>query len=254
MELFAGVVQIIAEVNLGFRVIRSKPVNIAIHGGLPDYNHFSIAPEYLNFPGLVEYGLFNKISAYVGDKYSNPVKPNTVVYFSTTGGIIQGSAPTNEMGVAIVQLMSALPTPIHPTLGPGFATVRASTADENNQTISREIVVLFSGYPSNLSITPTTFSIPNGGSQAFNYTVADGNGNPIASGNTITVTVEGNVKAQGDISINMPDTQSRGWTQFSFVVLDADPDKTEQAPVTIKIEVNGPMVKTQSQFQEYHTN
>lgn len=236
----AGVVQIIAEVNLGSRVIRSKPVNIAIHGGLPDYAHFSLASEYVNFPGLVEYGLFNKVSAYVGDKYSNPVKPNTIVYFSTTGGIIQGSSQTDEMGVATVQLMSALPVPIHPTLGPGFATVRASTADENNQTIYREIVVLFSGYPSNLSVTPTTFSIPNGGSQVFYYTVADGNGNPIASGNTISVTVEGNVKAQGDISVNMPDTQSRSWTQFSFVVLDADPEKTELSPVTIKIEVDGP--------------
>jgi len=236
----AGVVQIIAEINLPSRVIRSKPVNVAIHGGLPDYNHFSLAPEFLNFPGLVEYGLFNKISAYVGDKYSNPVKPNTVVYFSTTGGIIQGSATTDEMGVASVQLMSALPVPIHPTLGPGFATVTASTADENNQTISRNIVVLFSGYPSNLSISPTTFNIPNGGSQVFNYIVADGNGNPIAEGNTITVTVEGNVKAQGDISVNMPDTQSRRWTQFSFTVLDADPQKDELAPVTIKVEVDGP--------------
>lgn len=236
----AGVVQIIAEINLGTKIIRSKPVNVAIHGGLPDYNHFSLASEYLNFPGLVEYGLFNKISAYVGDKYSNPVKPNTVVYFSTTGGIIQGSAQTDEMGIATVNLMSALPIPIHPTLGPGFATITASTGDENNQTISRNIIVLFSGYPSNLSVSPTTFSIPNGGSQNFVYTVADGNGNPIASGNTISVTVEGNVKAQGDININMPDTQSRGWTNFSFTVLDADPTKNELSPVTIKIEVDGP--------------
>lgn len=236
----AGAVQIIAEINLGTRIIRSKPVNIAIHGGLPDYDHFSLASEYLNFPGLVKYGEFNKISAYVGDKYSNPVKPNTIVYFSSTGGIIGGSAVTNEMGVASVNLMSALPTPIHPTLGPGFATITASTADENNQTISREIVVLFSGYPSNLSISPTTFNIPNGGSQSFVYTVADVFGNPIASGNTITVSVEGNVKAQGDVSVNMPDTQSRSWTQFSFMIVDSDPDKNESNPVTIKIEVNGP--------------
>lgn len=236
----AGVVQIIAEVNLGARIIRSKPISIAIHGGLPNYEHFSIAPEFYNFPGLVQYGLFNGISAYVGDKYSNPVKPNTVVYFSSTGGIIQGSAVTDEMGVATVRLMSAAPVPIHPTFGPGFATVTARTANENNQLIERSIVILFSGYPSNLSITPTTFDIPNGGSQVFNYIVADVNDNPIASGNTISVTVEGNVKAQGDISVNMPDTKSRRWTQFSFVVLDDDPSKNELAPVTIKIEVNGP--------------
>ncbi len=234
----AGVVQIIAEVNLGTRIIRSKPVNIAIHGGLPDYNHFSLAAEYYNVPGLVKYGFTDNITAYVGDKYSNPVKPNTIVYYSTTGGIIQGSAITNEMGIATATLITALPVPIHPTLGPGFATIKASTADENNQTISREILILFSGYPQ-ISISPTSFDIPNAGSQTFIYTVADLNGNPIASGNTITVTVEGNVKAQGDISINMPDTQSRSWTRFSFTLIDADPDKNETQPVSIKIEVDG---------------
>ncbi|MGB9663464.1 MAG: carboxypeptidase regulatory-like domain-containing protein [Ignavibacteria bacterium] len=234
----AGVVQIIAEINLGTRIIRSKPVNIAIHGGLPDYNHFSIAAEYYNVPGLVKYGFTDNITAYVGDKYSNPVKPNTIVYYSTTGGIIQGSATTNEMGIATATLITALPAPIHPTLGPGFATIKASTADENNQTISREIIILFSGHPQ-ITVSPTSFNIPNGGSQTFFYTVADLNGNPIASGNTITVTVEGNVKAQGDISINMPDTQSRSWTQFSFTLVDADPDKIEAQPVSIKIEVDG---------------
>lgn len=234
----AGVVQIIAEINLGTKIIRSKPVNIAIHGGLPDYNHFSIAAEYHNVPGLVKYGFTDNITAYVGDKYSNPVKPNTIVYFSTTGGIIQGSAITNELGTATATLLTALPAPIHPTLGPGFATIRASTADENNQTISREIVILFSGHPQ-LTISPTTIDVPNGGSQTFTYTVADLNGNPIASGNTISVTVEGNVKAQGDVSINMPDTQSRSWTQFSFTLIDADPEKFDPQPVTVKIEVDG---------------
>lgn len=234
----AGAVQIIAEIYLGTRVIRSKPVNIAIHGGLPDYNHFSLAAEYYNIPGLVKYGFTDNITAYVGDKYSNPVKPNTIVYFSSTGGIIQGSATTNELGTATAILMTALPVPVHPTLGPGFATVRASTADENNQTISREIVVLFSGHPI-INVSPTSFDLPNGGSLTFYYTVADLNGNPIASGNTISVTVEGNVKAQGDLSINMPDTQSRSWTQFSFTIVDADPDKIEVQPVTIKIEVDG---------------
>ena len=234
----AGVVQIIAEVNLGARIIRSKPVNIAIHGGLPNYNHFSLAAEYYNVPGLVKYGFTDNITAYVGDKYSNPVKPNTIVYFSSTGGIMQGSARTNEMGTATAILMTALPAPVHPTLGPGFATIRASTADENNQTISREIVILFSGYPI-ITISPTSFDLPNGGSLTFYYTVADLNGNPIASGNTISVTVEGNVKAQGDLSINMPDTQSRGWTQFSFTIVDADPDKIDLQPVTIKIDVDG---------------
>ncbi|CUS77712.1 hypothetical protein JGI16_10072 [Candidatus Kryptonium thompsonii] len=79
----AGVVQIVAESFIGTKVIRSLPVVIVIHGGLPDSAHFSIAPEKLNFPGYNIFGLTNKITAYVGDKYGNPVKPGTAVYFTT---------------------------------------------------------------------------------------------------------------------------------------------------------------------------
>ena len=52
----AGVVQVIAEINKDGKIIRSKPVNVAIHGGLPNFNHFSVAPDLINIPGLVLYG------------------------------------------------------------------------------------------------------------------------------------------------------------------------------------------------------
>ncbi|MCS7053998.1 MAG: hypothetical protein NZM09_09745, partial [Ignavibacterium sp.] len=153
----AGVVQVIAEVNKDGRIIRSNPVAVAIHGGLPDINHFSVTPQFVNVPGLVLYGYNNKITAYIGDKYSNPVKPNTVVYFNTTGGIIQGSAVSSGNNPAVsVNLTTAAPNPTHPVLGPGFATITASTASENNQIISKNVVVLFSGYPVNFSVSPTT--------------------------------------------------------------------------------------------------
>lgn len=236
----AGIVQVIAEVSKDGKTIRSKPVNVAIHGGLPDFNYFSVSPQFLNVPGLYKYGFENIITAYVGDKYSNPVKPNTVVYFNTTGGIIQGSAVSCGKEPAVsVKLTTAAPYPVHQTLGPGFATVTASTANENNQTISKSTIVLFSGFPVNFSVSPTSFSIPNGGSQNFTYIVADENNNPIASGNTISVTVEGNVKTRGDVSVNMPDTQSRAWTIFNFSVEDSDPTKIELANVYIKIRVAG---------------
>jgi hypothetical protein len=236
----AGVVQVIAEVTKDGKTIRSNPVNVAIHGGLPDFNHFSVAPDLLNIPGLAIYGFENNISAYVGDKYSNPVKPNTVVYFNTTGGIIQGSAVSSGNNpVVSVKLITAAPYPVHPSLGPGFATITASTANENNQTISKSTVVLFSGFPVNFSVTPTSFDIPNGGSQTFTYIVADENNNPIASGNTVSVIVEGNVKARGDLSVNIPDTQSRAWTVFSFSLEDADPARVELSNVYIKIKVEG---------------
>ncbi len=246
----AGIVQVIAEVTKDAKTIRSKPVNVAIHGGLPDFNHFSVAPDLLNIPGLVVYGFEDNITAYVGDKYSNPVKPNTVVYFNTTGGIIQGSAVSSGNNPVVnVKLITALPYPVHPALGPGFATVTASTADENNQTISKSTVVLFSGYPVNFSVSPTTFNIPNGGFQNFTYVVADENNNPISSGNSISVTVEGNVKARGDISVQMPDTQSRAWTVFNFSLEDSDPLINELSQVYVQIEVNGPNGKNKISIQ-----
>ncbi|CUT05234.1 hypothetical protein JGI5_00333 [Candidatus Kryptonium thompsonii] len=156
----AGVVQIVAESFIGTKVIRSLPVVIVIHGGLPDSAHFSIAPEKLNFPGYNIFGLTNKITAYVGDKYGNPVKPGTAVYFTTTGGIIEGSVLTDDRGQGSVNLISAEPRPVHPILGPGYAVITATTADENQNTIKAETIVLFSGIPQ-ISIEPITFDIPN---------------------------------------------------------------------------------------------
>lgn len=235
----SGVVQIVAESFVGARVIRSLPVVIVIHGGLPDSAHFSIAPEKLNFPGYNIFGLTNKITAYVGDKYGNPVKPGTAVYFTTTGGIIEGSVLTDDKGQGSVNLISAEPRPVHPTLGPGYAVITATTADENQNTIKAETIVLFSGIPQ-ISIEPTTFNIPNLGSQVFNYTVSDQNGNPLAGGTTITVSIDGkDIRALGDLNITLPDTRDRSWTRFSFAIQDTTADDTER-PVLIRISTTGP--------------
>ncbi len=240
----AGVVQLIAEINLDTKVIKSKPVNITIHGGLPDSNHFSVAPEFLNFPGYNIFGLTNKITAYVGDKYGNPVRPETAVYFTTTGGIIEGSIRTNSQGQGTVNLISAEPQPVHPILGNGFATITATTADENNQIISSETIVLFSGSPSTMSITPTTFDLVNGASQNFNCVVADQNGNPLAPNTKITIEVEGDgVATQGEVDITMPDTQSKSWTTFSFSLYNPDDEKVNPRPISIKMKVSGPSGK-----------
>jgi hypothetical protein len=235
----AGVVQIVAESNVGSKTIRSLPVVIVIHGGLPDSAHFSIAPEKLNFPGYNVFGLRNKITAYVGDKYGNPVKPGTAVYFTTTGGIIEGSALTNEQGQGSVNLISAEPRPVHPVLGPGYAVITATTADENQRTIKAETIVLFSGIPQ-ITVEPATFDIPNLGSQVFNYIVSDQNGNPLAGGTTIRVTIDGkDIRALGDLDITIPDTRDRSWTRFSFAIQDTTSDTVER-PVLIRISASGP--------------
>lgn len=236
----SGVVQLIAEVHLGTQTIRSMPVAVAIHGGLPDSTHFSLAVEKLNFPGYNIYGLIDRITAYVGDKYGNPVKPETAVYFTTTGGLIEGSAFTDLLGQASVRLVSAAPKPLHPTLGAGFATVTGRTADENQNEIEALAIVLFSGVPQ-ISVNPSSIDVPNGGSQYFAYRVSDQNNNPLAGGTSIAVTVEkGDVEASGNINLTLPDTQSPAWTFFGFTLTDSKPDSNDVNPVSVKINTNGP--------------
>ena len=235
----AGVIQIRAQIDLASVTIISDPVSVAIHGGLPDLTHFSVIPSLVNFPALDQFSSM-AVSVSVGDKYSNPVKPGTVVSFKTTGGIIEGSIATNDQGGGTVSLISGNPKPVHATLGPGFATVTATTVDENHVTISRETIVLFSGIP-NISISPTTFAIANGGSQNFTYTVMDENGNPLGKGTTISVTVDGeSVSTQGQTNVELPDTQSPSWTQFSFTVFDSDDSTNVVKPISITVKSNGP--------------
>ncbi|MCH8941010.1 MAG: Ig-like domain-containing protein [Bacteroidetes bacterium] len=236
----AGVVQIRAQIDLASVTIISDPVSVAIHGGLPDLSHFSVIPSLVNFPALDQFGTIMTVSVSVGDKYSNPVKTGTVVSFITTGGIIEGSIATNDQGGGTVNLISGNPKPVDAILGPGFATVTATTVDENHVTISRDAIILFSGIPT-ISISPSTFAIANGGSQNFTYTVFDENGNPLGKGTQITVTVDGtSVSAQGQINVELPDTQSPVWTQFSFTVFDTDDSTNVVKPVSITINSTGP--------------
>ena len=236
----AGVIQFTAQIDLPAKTLKSSPVSITIHGGLPDLNHLSIVPSQVNFPG---YDIFNNtmtVTVIAGDKYSNPVRPNTSVYFNTTGGTIEGSAQTDDKGKGTVTLTSGNPKPIDAVLGAGFAIVTASTADENFQTIMKQVVILFSGYPI-LDISPTTFDIPNGGSQSFTYTLMDENGNPLSGGTAISVNAEGeDVATQGDINVTIPDTQSKSWTSYSFKVYDGNDSVNVAKPVTITINTTGP--------------
>jgi hypothetical protein len=241
----AGVIQFIAMINFNGTEIISKPVNIAVHGGHPDQTHFSVATQYLNIPGWHIDAFPNTITAIVGDKYANPVKPKTAVYFTTTGGIIEGSALTNDMGLAPVTLLSGNPRPVHPLLGAGFAEITATTADENKNVVIGKTIVLFSGEP-RITVSPTQFpNIPHAGSTTIYYTVKDLNDNPIAPGNSITVSVvEGSkVYVAGDVNFSTMDTQSKDATNYSFRIFDGDTgvgDYIGPRTASIQIKVQGP--------------
>ncbi|MEK9138878.1 MAG: hypothetical protein AAB393_17290, partial [Bacteroidota bacterium] len=152
----AGVVQIVAQAVVASRTIRSAPVVIDIYGGFPVDSHFSIGAQKLNFPGYDILGLTDRITVLAGDKYGNPVKPGTAIYFSTTGGVITASGYTDSKGGATADLISGNPRPVDPLRGAGFARVSATTVGEFRETVTDTMFVLFSGTGSIKNVSPTS--------------------------------------------------------------------------------------------------
>ncbi len=219
--------------------VRSKPILLTIHGGFPNPDHFSIAVSTFNFEGFTINGVRNEITVILGDKFSNPVRPDTPVYFNTTGGVIQGSGTTNADGEVAVDLISGNPRPAD-----GYATVRAHTFDEHENQLIQEALVLFSGPPhrNNISVTPSTFDIPDGGSQRFEMTITDINGNPLPYNTSITVEPPDGMTVDGDVNVTVPNTlfPGEGVTEFVFTARDSDPDSDQSQNVSIVITVETP--------------
>lgn len=250
----SGVVMIQAkierpEVNL---TILSKPVAITIHGGFPDLDHFSIAADKYNFEGYSINGNRNGLTVIVGDKYSNPVKPGTAVYFETTGGIIQGSGVghTDGDGFVTVDLISGDPRPTDPqTLSgisfggrPGLSTVTATTINEDNQEIKKSVNVVFSTSNAIITASPTTFDLPPNGGASFSYTVTDLNGNPMAAGTKINIEGGEGIEVTGATNIELGNAlfPGQGATEFNFSIRDTDEESNDAAALTIKITVTAP--------------
>lgn len=187
----------------------------------------------------IEYGEQYEFISLVGDKYGNPVPDGTAVYFTTTGGYIEGSAYTVN-GLATAMLTVANPLPPD-----GATTISASTSDDNEQPVSATTGIIFSGDPV-ITINPETFDIDNAEDQQFDYTVSDENGNPMMPGTSISVMVEGNeIEVLGDVSITVGTPNStfsnlQELTNYSFIIDDADPEEINDTPVYITIEVDGP--------------
>jgi len=235
----AGAVQVFAEINFNGNLIISRPVSIVIARGLPHLAHFSLGSSFLNYPYLNINGAKGKVTALVGDRYSNPVRIGTSVYFNTDAGNVTPDNKTDFDGLTSVEFTSGNPQPNDPVDGPGFFYVHANTIDENDANITTKTRVLYSGAPI-ITANPGTFNIADGGSQAFTYTVMDINGNPLAPDNNYTVSVSGDADIAGDINIEMPDVQV-GNTSFNFAVSDPEAgDFDPPAAVTIIISVTGP--------------
>ncbi len=241
----AGVVQIVAETQgAGDATIRSRPVGITIHGGLPVERNFSIRPGQINNPAGSSEAI--TISAIAGDQYNNPVKPNTAIYFTTDGnGIIDGSVGTDAQGQGSVSLF---PTS---TSSGSIVTVIAETANQEEQSIYATSGTFFSGVPE-IEVSPATAQLD----QTYMLEVTDQNGFPLAPGTTISVVAEGTqVQATGNTAVTLGDPgfagseiseesirRGAGVTEFTFrTVADPDPENPLPAELeTITVTVGGP--------------
>jgi len=192
----AGVFQVVATVTLAGRPpITSNPVRLIITAGFPDQAHFTIGIDRFNFPALGIVGKRNSVSVLVGDKYTNPVQPNTAVYFRSSAGVIQPSVFTDASGQGTVDLISGNPAPFgiyaaRPPYGPdtaGYHHIVARTVGEGGVTVQDSTLILWSGGSIISNVNPTTFNIPDGGFQDFTFTVSDFLGHPLSEGTIISV-------------------------------------------------------------------
>jgi len=239
----AGAVQLEALINLTnpVRTIKSQPVRISINSGFADQTHFTIAPNRYNFPGLQKAFYSMPITIQAGDKYSNPVKEGTTVYFNSANGIIQTlTGLTDKNGFVTMNLYSSNPYPLAPNLASGlangFSRVYARTIGRDSTFISDSVDILWSGAPV-LTKTggPATYTIAQGGSAGpFTFTVADYLSHPMSEGTSISVSGVG-LDISGDANIVMPDTKSSGpgLTTFTISVADADPTDTDPPAVSL---------------------
>ena len=239
--ILAGAVQLEAQFDIDGETIRALPIRVAIYGGLPDAAHFSIALDRINIAGRVHSGLLDAVTAYVGDKFSNPVAPGTAVYFYSDYGIVEGSAVTDEMGRATVQFMSASPLPPNPLTNP-FANIKAETYSDTlaQNIIETDTYLLLSDRTAPIQVTPTGFTYNDSNTPVqFDYLVNDIYNYPLVGGTQITVeATDGNLF--GDVSIRLNDTQAKGAGTTNFSFTWAPGDSLDAPQVYISIKVNPP--------------
>ncbi len=239
-------------------LITSMPAVITVNAGLPDQAHFTIGPRQFNFAAYNWLGRTNDITVQVGDKYSNPVKTGTAVYFNTTGGVVAASGFTAPTSHATVLLYSGNPLPRDATLTPpslfgdgtGYAWVRAHSLGENSVDVIDSVMILFSGV-SNITLSTSSVHITPMGCVDVSVTIADQWGNPLAPGTVIKTEVEFTPPENTNWSVlasGLPEdpladylTRGNGSTDFTLHICDGTPGGTpSRMPFNVKISVTGP--------------
>ncbi|MFI5394749.1 MAG: Ig-like domain-containing protein [Candidatus Binatia bacterium] len=102
-------IQVTAQVTSVSPPITTRSTAVDILGGPPSQANFSLAHQFNNISGRVTFGLQNKITAFVADRFGNPVPPGTAVNFTTKSGAIGNPTTTNALGQATATLVSQEP-------------------------------------------------------------------------------------------------------------------------------------------------
>ncbi|MCF7885089.1 MAG: carboxypeptidase-like regulatory domain-containing protein [Candidatus Marinimicrobia bacterium] len=236
----AGPVEVEASlVTEGGDKVKSNPVSLVIHAGHPDQDHFSVAAEQLNIPGLVEEGLEDEITATVGDMYGNWVADGTPVYFSTIGGVIDGSATTTDARASVI-LKSGGKDP--ELADSGFVTITAKTTDRDGSTIETTGEVLFSGHSEITNFAPSNITFGQGQSVTVTFNVWDQEyHNPLAAGTRLSVSANPDTLASVETTFpedGLDDVQS-GHTSYTLTIID-NPNSSSGGEINIKLKLNSP--------------
>lgn len=243
----AGTAQLIAQLyrDADGYLIRSTPVRLLVHGGLPDQAHFSLGSNPINVPGYYVIGMTSAVTALVGDQYGNPVAPNTAVYFTTTQGVITASTGfTGATGFAGVTLFTG-----NPLAANGIGTITARTIGVASSTVQTSIPVLFSGHAfiDSLRVVaggPLTVDATTQAVVGFRVYDDAPRFNPLAAGTAITAEIKGGASAvasDASPTNNLPDAISTYYTDFRIVVSkDLTVVPPVNGPFTLTITVTGP--------------
>jgi hypothetical protein len=146
----SGVLQVMASAISRGRTITSSPVRVTISQGLPDASHFTanLTPTTIvSWPTSAGVPV-DTVKVQVGDRYGNPVQANTALYFSTSAGVIQPRALTDDNGLAGVVMYGGNPLPVGDSV-----QVTAQTVGEGGVAIVRTLT---------LRITSSTGSFTSG--------------------------------------------------------------------------------------------
>ncbi|MBI5747034.1 MAG: hypothetical protein HZA13_08535 [Nitrospirae bacterium] len=103
-----------------------------------------------------------------------------------------------------------------------------------NILIWKKIQIAFTGGPSQILVSPTSFAILDGTSQSFDLCVADINANSIMGGSTVQIAASKGTLTGGG-TFTMPDTLTGPYC-FGFTLSDADTDTiVEASTITITV-------------------